>query len=143
PTVCINLTGEPTGLRMVLPGRTAVHKNMALTSLLDHVTRCVSEYFRAQASHSLPYSDWVKARNLGIELPEAQPHFTTRLNVGENGLDCLDVPESTSNAITSRLYRVDEFDDHINVYLAARKLLAKDKEAPFVPVAIPGKYMDY
>jgi hypothetical protein len=74
----VDLTGEPTGIRMMLPARTQLVENEALGLLKAAIERQAFQYIQRRGSHQLKYKEYLRAKELGIELPEAQPAFRPR-----------------------------------------------------------------
>ena len=79
----VDLTGEPTGIRLMLPARTRLVENEALEVLKAAIEREAYRYIRRRGSHTLKFSEYCRARELGIELPEAEPAFRVGLLTGE------------------------------------------------------------
>ena len=79
----VDLTGEPTGIRMMLPARTRPVENEAFRILKAALEREAYRYIQKRGSHQLKFQEYCRARELGIELPEAEPAFTVGLLTGE------------------------------------------------------------
>ncbi|MGB3798123.1 MAG: ATP-binding protein [Alteraurantiacibacter sp.] len=60
-------------LNLVLPARKEFVENEALDALKEACARTIFEAIAECDTHSLSYSDWLRARDLGVDLPEAQP----------------------------------------------------------------------
>lgn len=60
-------------LQLVLPARKEMVENDALARLKLAVETAIYRTIAEQASHRLSYSDWMRAADLGIALPEARP----------------------------------------------------------------------
>ena len=79
----VDLTGEPTAVRMMLPARTQIVENKALLELKSIVEKEAYKFIQKRGSHKLKYVEYCRARQLGIELPEATPAFQVGLLYGE------------------------------------------------------------
>jgi hypothetical protein len=79
----VDLTGEPTGIRMMLPARTRPVENEAFGMLKAALEREAYQYIQKRGSHQLKFKEYCRARELGIELSEAEPAFTAGLLTGE------------------------------------------------------------
>jgi hypothetical protein len=79
----VDLTGEPTGIRLMLPARTRLVENDAFGTLKAAIEVEAYRYIQKRGSHKLKFSEYCRAKELGIELPEAEPAFTIGLLTGE------------------------------------------------------------
>jgi len=79
----VDLTGEPTGIRLMLPARTRLVENAALELLKSAIEKEAVKYIQRRGAHRLKFKEYCRAKELGIELPEAQPAFTPGLLSGE------------------------------------------------------------
>ena len=141
----VDMTGEPTGIRLMLPARTRLVENTAFEALKDALELEAYRFVQKQDEHSLPYKEYVRARELGITLPEAKPTFSVgALSVG-------DPPEPVEVSMPkdfplAKSYRFDPDQPHghdsdeANVHLLAA--LGKF-ETSFVPVEIRKCYDGY
>jgi hypothetical protein len=141
----IDLTGEPTGIRLMLPARTRLVENAALIELKAALELEAFKYLRLRGHHRLPYKQYLRARTLGIDLAESTPVY--RVGLLGNG----DAPEPADVTMPegfplARCYRIalDQPDgsetDEANTHLLAA--LGEFSE-PFVPVEIEPKYDGY
>ena len=139
----IGMTGEPTGIRLMLPARTCLVENEAYKAMLAAMELETFRYLQRRGHHRLAYKEYLRARELGIVLPEATPTFQV-------GLLHSDPPEPIEVTMPegfplSGCYRLkddaegDETDE-ANVHLLAA--LGTFKE-PFVPVEIRSEYDGY
>jgi hypothetical protein len=140
----VELTGEPTGIRLMLPARTQLVQNQSLDQLKAAIELEAFRYLQRRGHHRLSYKEYHHARELGIILPEAKPTFRV-------GLVSSDPPEPVKVAMPEHFplgqcYRLgadredgDETDE-ANVHLLAA--LGKFPE-PFVPVEISSKFDGY
>jgi len=73
-TVWIDVSDCP-DLQLVLPARKEVVRNQFFENLQRECHRAIYQYIALQCGngipHQLPYQDWLRAKELGIELPEA------------------------------------------------------------------------
>lgn len=146
PTYLVDMTGEPTNIRLMLPARTRVIENEALEQLKQILERQTYLYLKNQGSHRLYYEHYQRARELGIDLPESEPVYRVGLlGTDEYGVDPVEVikPEDFDLA---RCYRFDyDSDDPEQTGEANTHLLAglgKFNE-PFLPVEISKRYDGY
>jgi hypothetical protein len=140
----IDMTAEPTGIRMMLPARTQLVENKALEQLKSLIEIEAYLHIQRRGSHRLPFAEYKRAKELGVKLPEAEPVFDVGLLSG-------DTPEPIEVTMPkdfplAKCYRFDgdyqgacETDDS-NAHLLAA--LGKFKE-PFVPVSISQFYDGY
>ncbi len=141
----VDMTGEATGIRLMLPARTRIVENEAFKELKDALEVEAYRYLQRRGHHRLPYKEYLRARELGIELPEAEPTFSVGLLGGGDPPDPVEVvmPEGFPLA---ECYRFDaDFkdggeSDEANVHLLAA--LGKF-DTPFIPVSIHGRYDGY
>jgi len=71
----VDLTGETTRIRLMLPARTRLIENEAFEMLKAAIEREAYRYIQKRGSHKLKFSEYCRAKELGIELPEAEPAF--------------------------------------------------------------------
>jgi len=139
----VDMTGEPTGIRLMLPARTRLVENEAFEELKNVIEVEAYRFIQKRGKHKLPYKEYSRAKELGIELSEAEPVFSTGLLGG-------DTPEPIEIAMPKDLplekcYRFCEKShscetDEANAHLLAA--MGKFKE-PFVPVTISHCYDGY
>ena len=67
----VDLTGEATGLRLMLPARTRMIENEALEQLKAALEIEAFRFVHTRGDHSLPYKQYVRGRELGFELPDS------------------------------------------------------------------------
>jgi len=139
----IDMTGEPTGIRMMLPARTQLIENKAFKKLKAAIEIEAYSFIAQRGSHKLPFAEYKRAAELGIKLPEAEPVFSVGLLGG-------DMPEPVEifkpkEFPLAKCYRFDENfcgseTDEANAHLLAA--IGKFNE-PFVPVSISDSYDGY
>ena len=143
----VDLTGEPTSIRLMLPARTRLVENDAFEQLKAALELEAYHYLQRRGHHRLPYPQYIRAQELGIALPEATPTFHVGL------LGPSDPPEPDPVEVQlpegfplARCYRFDpDFPDGTDVDEANAHLLAALGQfaAPFVPVNIRKEYDGY
>jgi len=79
----VDLTGEATGIRLMLPARTQLVENEALDQLKQTLELEAYKYIQKRGRHRLPYKQYVRAKELGVDLPEAEPAFDVGLLTGD------------------------------------------------------------
>jgi len=140
----VDLTGEPTGIRLMLPARTQLVENEALARLQAAIELEAYKYLQRQGEHILSYKEYLRAKDLGVSLPEAQPTFSVGV------LSNAEPPEPVEVVMPKgfplgKCYRFDpnvpgDNTDEANVHLLAA--LGTFAE-PFVPVEIRSHYDGY
>ncbi len=140
----VDMTGQPTGIRLMLPARTCMVENEALHLLKAALELEAFKYLQQQGRHRLPYKEYLRARELGIELPEAEPVYRVGLLYTEMGPEPVEVTMPKGHAL-SQCYRLGDSEDgddsdEANVHLLAA-LGRFDR--PFVPVEIRREYEGY
>lgn len=141
--VLVDLT-EQTQIRLMLPARTKLVENQALKKLEEAIEIEYYRYFQRQKDHSLYYDEYLRAKELGIELPEAAPKYSTGLICDEYGMAVDVFPPKDFRLFEGYLCLDKEMDDEydqVNVHLLAALGTFNDK--PFVPVSIQSGYMGY
>ncbi|MHC4070492.1 MAG: hypothetical protein ACYSWW_05890 [Planctomycetota bacterium] len=143
-TFLVDLTGDATDIRLMLPARTMLVENEALEQLKSIIEIEAYLHIQRRGSHRLPFAEYKRAKELGVKLPEAEPVFDVGLLSG-------DTPEPIEVTMPkdfplAKCYRFDgdyqgvcETDDS-NAHLLAA--ICKFKE-PFVPVSISRFYDGY
>lgn len=139
----VDLTGEPTGIRLMLPARTCLVENEAFATLKNALEYEAYRYLLQRGHHRLPYCEYLRAKELGIELSEATPTFRVGLLTGDSPAPIeIVMPEDFT---TAQCYRMENNDslkdgDESNVHLLAA--LGKFTE-PFMPLDISSRYDGY
>jgi hypothetical protein len=140
----VDLTGEPTAIRLMLPARTQVVENKALEQLKAALETEAYKYIQRRGVHKLKYAECRRARELGIELPEAEPVFTVGL-LTDNPIEPAEVFKPGGFPL-SRCYRLSETcrtqDDQNEANVHLLSALGTFDE-PFVVVDIPSEYDGY
>jgi hypothetical protein len=142
-TILVDITDQ-TDIRLMLPARTRLVENKAFEQLKAAIEMEYYRYFQKQKSHCLHYKEYLRAKELGIDLPEAEPQFKAGLVFDEyeqavefvkpNGIElkdcylCFDEDCKENKA-------------EVNAHLLAA--LGKFEDRSFVPVTINNGYMGY
>ncbi|MBW8016134.1 MAG: hypothetical protein FVQ82_08105 [Planctomycetes bacterium] len=140
----VDMTGEPTGIRLMLPARTQLIENDAFEQLKAAIEVEAYRFIQKQSSHKLPFKEYERARELGINLPEAEPVFEVGLLYGDV-VEPIRVTKPKDLPL-SKCYRLGKDCENscetneANVHLLAAT--GKLKE-PFVPVRIIPSYDGY
>ena len=142
-TLLVDMTGDPTEIRLMLPARTRLIENKAFEQLKAVIEFEAYRFIQRRGSHKLPFKEYKRAEELGIKLPEAEAVF-------DEGLLSGDTPEPIEVVMPKdfplkKCYRFDENyhgseTDEANAHLLAA--MGKFKE-PFVPVSISRSYDGY
>ncbi len=140
----VDMTGEPTGIRMMLPARTQLVENKTFETLKAAIELEAYRFIQRRGTHSLPYDQYKRAAELGIKLPEAEPTFDVGVLSGDTPepiavVKSKEFPLSKCYQISQQLMHEDEKCEE-NVHLLAA--LGKFDE-PFVPVSISRSYDGY
>lgn len=140
----IDMTGDPTGIRMMLPARTQLIENKAFEALKAAIEKETYLFIQKQGKHRLSYGEYKRAAELGIELPEAEPTFDAGVLTGE-GPEPVEVtmpedfPLSKCYQISQRLVNEeDKCEENVHLLAALGKF-----DEPFVPVNIKRYYDGY
>jgi len=143
----VDMTGDPTDVRLMLPDGTRLVENEAFEALERVLEVEMYRFCRRIGEHTLYYSEYLRARELGVDLPEAKPVYEVGLLEYENPLApepaLVRKPKALPLANCYRLNRRlscrrEKFG--INAHLLAA--LGSFK-TPFVPVYISSKYDGY
>ncbi len=141
----VHLTGEPTGIRLMLPARTRLVENEAFETLKAALELEAYRFIERRGEHALSYKEYLRAKELGITLPEAKPTYEIGLLTSDGMPDPVQV-EAPKDFPLAQCYRFDpdqkKWDDWdaTNAHLLAA--LGKF-ETPFVPVDIRSSYNGY
>ena len=146
---CTNLTilvdiADETDIRLMLPARTRLVENKAFEQLKAVIEIEYYKYFQRQKTHSLYYKEYLRARGLGVELPEAEPKFKVGLISKEYSEPVEIATPKNFKLKNGYLCFSDDLKDEqaeTNAHLLAA--LGKFKDKPFVPVEIDSGYMGY
>jgi hypothetical protein len=142
-TFLVDLTGEPTGLRLMLPARTRMVENEVFNQLKDILEKEAYHFIKKQGKHTLPYDDYLRAKQLGIDLPESEPVFDVGLLDGDNPEPMTIV--KPKDFPLSRCYQMkedaEELDrENVHILAATGKF---PENTDFIPVEIRSLYEGY
>lgn len=140
----VDMTSEPTEIRMMLPARTQLIENKAFKALKAAIEKEAYRFIQKRGKHQLPYEQYLRAAELGIKLSEAEPVFDTGTLSG-------DTPEPIEVSMPkdfplSKCYRVnyERLEDREKSIANVHLLAALGKfDKPFVPVGISRAYDGY
>ncbi len=142
-TILVDIADQ-TDIRLMLPARTRLVENQAFEQIKDAIELEYFKYFQKQKTHSLSYKEYLRAKELGIELPEAEPQFKVGLIYDEYE-QVVEVTRPNHLELKDcYLCFDDECDDDLaetNAHLLAA--LGTFVENPFVPVNINNEYFGY
>jgi hypothetical protein len=133
-----------TQIRLMLPARTKLVENAALEQLKTAIEIEYFRYFQRQKEHTLRYDEYLRAKELGIVLPEATPTYRVGLIWDEYDQAAEVVEPKQFNL--SQGYRCLEEDFDNEHALTNTHLLAATgdlTQTPFVPVCIDKAYQGY
>lgn len=140
----VDMTGEPTEVRMMLPARTRLIENETFEELKAAIEIQAYCFILKRGSHKLSFKEYNRAEELGIKLPEAEPVFDVGLLAGDTP-EPIEIPMPNDFPL-NKCYRLSKDcqdgceTDETNVHLLAAT--GKFKE-PFVPVSISPSYDGY
>lgn len=141
--ILVELT-HSTHIRLMLPARTRLVENKALKKLKEAIEVEYYRYFQRQKEHTLCYSEYLRARELGIDLPEARQKYMAGYIHDEQDMAAQVIPPKDFSLAQGYLCFEKDFDDEYamtNAHLLGA--LGTFKEAPFVPVIIDSGYRGY
>jgi hypothetical protein len=142
-TILVDISDQ-TDIRLMLPARTILVENAASEKLKEAIELEYYKYFQKQKTHTLYYEEYQRAKELGIELPEAEPQYKPGLIWGEcdEPVEVV-MPQNIKLEDCYLCFNDDCADDmaETNAHLLAALGDLKDK--PFVPVTIDDGYMGY
>jgi len=119
-------------------------ENEALTELKAALELEAFKYLQELGRHRLPYQEYLRAKELGIELPEAEPCFRTGLLHGDMLPEPIEVTMPKGHTL-GQCYRLAQSEDgHESDEANAHLLAALGRfDSPFVPVEIRSEYDGY
>lgn len=141
----VDMTGEPTGIRLMLPARTRLVENEAYKQLLAAIEVEVYRFIQRRGHHTLTYKEYLRAQELGIPLPEATPTFRVGLISSDMAPEPVEVTMPKDFPL-ARCYRMSpkllESEDFVETNAHLLAALCSLNE-PFVPVTINSSYDGY
>ena len=143
----VDMTGKPTGIRLMLPARTCLVENEAYQQLKAALEREAFLHLQQQGRHHLPYKEYLRAKELGIELPEAEPTYHVGLLHTDMQPDPVEVVMLKDHTL-AQCYRLADITDGVesdepNVHLLAALGQFAPPHTPLVPVEIKPEYDGY
>ena len=140
----VDLTGEPTAIRMMLPARTQIVENTALRELESMLEKEVYRFIQKRGSHQLKYREYCRAKELGIELPEATPSFQVGLLYGEI-VEPIEIVKPDDFPLEKCFLMNQAYRDAADINETNSHLLAAlgKPGTPFIPVEISSDYSGY
>ena len=135
---------EQTQIRLMLPARTRLVENKALLKLKEAIEIEYYRFFQQQKEHDLYYSEYLRARELGIVLPEATQKYMASLVHDEYDMVSQVIPPKDFRLAQGYLCFEKDFDDECamtNAHLQGA--LGTFKDSSFVPVVIESGYIGY
>ncbi len=139
----VDMTGEPTGIRLMLPARMCLVENEALERLKAAMELEAYRYLQRKGRHRLPYEQYLKAKELGVDLPEAEPDYRVGAPLGIGlGRVPMFMPRGLSLAECYR-FDPDIKEGLIDVTNISLLVISKGFDSHFVPVEIPKHYDGY
>jgi hypothetical protein len=142
-TFLVDLTGESTGLRLMLPARTRMVENEVFNQLKAILEKEAYHFIQKQGKHTLPYDSYLRAKQLGIDLPESEPVFDVGLLDGDTPQPMeifkpKDLPLSRCYQMKEDANDIERENAHI---LAAAGVFPENTH--FIPVEIRSLYEGY
>ena len=142
-TILVDIADQ-TDIRLMLPARTRLVENQAFEQLKVAIELEYYKYFQRQKTHTLSYEEYLRAKELGIELPEAEPQYTVGLISGEyNEPVEIAIPKNFKVEDGYLCFNGDLKNDMAETNAHLLGALGDFKDKPFVPVTIGGCYMGY
>jgi len=119
----VDMTGESTDIRLMLPARTRLVENEAFKQLKETLELDAYRFYQRRGWHKQGYQEYLRARELGIDLPEAKPTYTLVL------LQEFDSPEPVGLSVLedfplAKCYRIRPEDRGNEILQANAHLLA-------------------
>jgi hypothetical protein len=142
-TILVDIADQ-TDIRLMLPARTRLVENQAFEQLKAAIELEFYKYFQKQKTHCLYYGEYLRAKELGIDLPEAQPQYRVGLISSEyNEPIDIAIPKDFKIEDGYLCFDGDCKDDmaETNAHLLAA--LGEFKDRPFVPVTIDNGFIGY
>jgi hypothetical protein len=142
-TILVDIADQ-TDIRLMLPARTRLVENAAFEQIKAAIELEYYKYFQRQKTHTLYYEEYLRAKELGIELPEAEPQYRVSLISGESSEPVeIAIPKDFKLEDGYLCFNGDLKNEmaETNAHLLAA--LGEFKDKPFVPVTIDSGYMGY
>ena len=142
-TILVDIADQ-TDIRLMLPARTRLVENQAFEQLKAAIELEYYKYFQKQKTHTLYYEEYLRAKELGIELPEAEPQFKAGLVWGEyNEPVEVVMPKDFKLEDCYLCFNKDLKDETAEANVHLLSALGEFSGKPFVPITIDNGYMGY
>jgi len=142
-TILVDIADQ-TDIRLMLPARTRLVENAAFEHLKAAIELEYYKYFQRQKTHTLYYEEYLRAKELGIDLPEAEPQFKAGLVWCEyNEPVEVFMPKDFKLEGCYLCFNKDLKDETAEANVHLLSALGEFKDEPFVPVTIDNGYMGY
>ncbi|MFH1616360.1 MAG: ATP-binding protein [Planctomycetota bacterium] len=142
-TILVDIADQ-TDIRLMLPARTRLVENQAFEQLKTAIEREYYKYFQKQKTHTLYYEEYLRAKELGIELPEAEPQYRAGLICGEyNEPVEVFMPKDFKLQDCYLCFNKDFKDEPAQANAHLLSALGEFKNNPFIPITIDDGYMGY
>jgi len=142
-TILVDISDQ-TDIRLMLPARTRLVENTACERLKDVIELEYYQYFQKQKTHSLSYKEYLRAKELQIELAEAEPQFKVGLIFDESD-QAVEVikPDRLELKDCYLCFDDERADDRTETNAHILAALGTFEERAFVPVNINKGYLGY
>jgi hypothetical protein len=128
----------------MLPARTCLVENKALNKLKEAIEIEYYRYFQRQKEHSLHYSEYLRAKQLGIDLPEATQRYQAGFIHDEYDMVAQVLPPKDFTLPKGYFCFEKDFEDEYDVTNAhLLGALGEFKDQLFVPVWIESQFLGY
>ena len=142
-TILVDIADQ-TDIRLMLPARTRLVENQAFEQLKAAIELEYYKYFQKQKTHCLYYEEYLRAKELGIELPEAEPQYRAGLIWGEcNEPVEVFMPKDFKLQDCYLCFNKDFKDETAQANAHLLSALGEFKNDPFIPITIDNGYMGY
>jgi hypothetical protein len=142
-TILVDIADD-TDIRLMLPARTRLVENKAFEQLKAVIEIEYYKYFQKQKTHTLYYKEYLRAKELGIELPEAEPQFRVGLISNEHNEPVeIATPKNFRLKDGYLCFNEDLKDEQAETNAHLLAALGEFKDKLFVPVTIDSGYMGY
>ena len=142
-TILVDIA-DLTSIRLMLPARTMLVENAASKKLKEAMELEYYKYYQKQKTHALYYEEYLRAKELGIELPEAQPQFRVGL-ISDEYDQVVEIEKPKELELKDCYLCSDDICNNelkeVNTHLLGA--LGKFEDKHFVPVTIDKGYMGY
>ena len=142
-TVLVDIADQ-TDIRLMLPARTRLVEDQAFEQFRAAIELEYYKYFQKQKTHTLHYEEYLRAKELGIELSEAEPKFQAGLIWGEcNEPVEVIMPKDFKLEDCYLCINKDLKDETAQANVHLLSAIGEFKDKRFVPITIDNGYMGY